>query len=97
MKFAGGLTKEFAVTRVSKTGNAERKKMNRHNIRAGIKVAAFQCVTYLALRQNLCAFFEASPPGKLWYNCDRSSLIQPYINLFSYLKMFTNAFSLHSV
>ena len=46
VKFAGGLTKEFAATRVSKTGNAERKKMNRHNIRAGIKVGAFQCVTY---------------------------------------------------
>ena len=37
VKFAGGLTKEFSATRVSKTGHAERKKMNRHNIRAGIK------------------------------------------------------------
>lgn len=38
VKFAGALTKEFALARVSKTGNEERKKMNRHNIRAGVKV-----------------------------------------------------------
>jgi hypothetical protein len=38
VKFAGGLTKEFSTARVAKTGHAERKKMNRHNIRAGIKV-----------------------------------------------------------
>ena len=40
VKFAGGLTKEFSSARVSKTGHVERKKMNRHNIRAGIKVGA---------------------------------------------------------
>ncbi len=39
IKFAGELTKEFSTARVSKTGHAERKKMNRHNIRAGIKVS----------------------------------------------------------
>ncbi|XP_046860427.1 protein Wnt-3a-like [Xenia sp. Carnegie-2017] len=38
VKFAGKLTKEFSNTRDSIKGKAERKKMNRHNIRAGIKI-----------------------------------------------------------